>query len=393
MKHALQGVRVLDLSSVLMGPYATQVLADQGADVICVEGPQLSTQRQLGPGTHPEFSGITMNLLRNKRSVQLDLRADHGRRAFLALAGSCDIVITNLRASSLAKLGIAYDDVARVHPGVVWCEAHGYSAATGDPDAPMYDDIAQAAAGLPHLMVRSGLTDEPRFMPTVLADKVCGFAIAQAVLAGLVQRGRTGTGLRIEVAMVDVMRSFVLAEHGAGAVFEPEAGSAGYGRVLAPDRRPHATADGFVAVLPYSPADWRATFRSFGRDDLASDPRLASARKAIAHAPELYALLSDVLRDVPTAECLRRLADAGVACSPVVTLEEMLDACDVLDHPVAGRYRYLPIGITSNSPDDDTPVRPAPRQGEHTGAILREVGVDEADVAACLADLEATRDR
>jgi crotonobetainyl-CoA:carnitine CoA-transferase CaiB-like acyl-CoA transferase len=393
VKNTLRGVRVLDFSSVMMGPYASQMLADQGADVVCVEGPQISTQRQLGPGTHPELSGIAVNLLRNKRSVQLDLRTDHGRRAFLALAASCDIVITNLRASSLAKLGVAYDEVARVHPGVVWCEAHGHSPATGDPDAPMYDDIAQAAAGLPHLMVRAGLTDEPRFLPTVLADKVCAFAIAEAVLAGLVQRSRTGTGLRIELAMVEVMRSFVLAEHCAGAVFEPEVGAAGYARVLAADRRPHATADGYVAAMPYSPADWRSVFRAFARDDLAEDDRLASHRDAIVHAPELYASLGGVLRDHSTAECLRRFAEAGVACSPLATLEEMLDACELLDHPVAGRYRYLPTGITSNSPDGAEPVRSAPLQGEHTASALRQASVAEDDVAACLADLERTRGR
>src|SRR5262249_35654716 len=157
--------------------------------------------------------------------------------------------------------------------------------------------IAQAAAGLPHLTVRGGLTDEPRFLPTVLADKVCAFAIAEAVLAGLVQRSRTGSGLRIELAMVDVMRSFVLAEHCAGAVFAPEVGTAGYARVLARERRPHATSDGYVAVMPYSPADWRAVFRAFGRDDLADDGRLASHREAIVHAPELYASLSGVIRE------------------------------------------------------------------------------------------------
>ena len=318
MKNTLRGVRVLDFSSVMMGPYASQVLADQGADVVCVEGPQISTQRQLGPGTHPEFSGIAVNLLRNKRSVQLDLRADHGRRAFLALAASCDIVITNLRASSLAKLGVAYDDVARVHPGVVWCEAHGYSAATGDPDAPMYDDIAQAAAGLPHLMVRGGLTDAPRFLPTVLADKVCAFAIAEAVLAGLVQRSRTGTGLRIELAMVDVMRSFVLAEHGAGAVFEPEVGAAGYARVLAPDRRPHPTTDGYVAVMPYSPADWRSVFRAFGprRSRRRRPPRVAPRRdraraRAVLVAPWRAPRLLDGRVPAPVRRGGRRVLAVG----------------------------------------------------------------------------------
>ena len=216
------------------------------------------------------FQLVWVNLMRNKRSVQLDLRADHGRRSFHALAATSDVVVTNLRGSSLTKLGIAYDDVRAVHPGIVWCEAHGYSPATGDPDAPMYDDIAQAASGLPHLMERGGLTAEPRFAPTVLADKVCAFALAEAAVAGLLRRARTGTGTRIEVAMVDVMRSFVLVEHGAGATLEPPIGPAGYARALAAERRPQRTADGHVAALPYSPADWRAAFRAFGRADLTT---------------------------------------------------------------------------------------------------------------------------
>lgn len=393
MNQTLRGVRVLDFSSVMMGPYATQMLADQGADVICVEGPEISTQRQLGPGPHPEFSGVAMNLLRNKRSVQLDLRTAHGVRAFVALARRCDIVITNLRPSSLVKLGLSYDDIARVHPGVVWCEAHGYSSATGDADAPMYDDIAQAASGLPHLMVRGGISDVPRYLPTVLADKVCAFAIAQAVLSGLVQRARTGRGLRIELAMVDVMRSFVLAEHGAGAVFQPANAPAGYARVLAAHRRPHATTDGYVAVMPYSPADWRAVFRAFGRDDLAADgERLASHRAAIVHAPELYESLGELVRHHSTDECLRLFAEAGVAAAPLATLEELLDACEVVEHPVVGAYRHLPTGISSAA-DEPRDLTPAPRQGEHTAAALREAGVSDADLAACLADLERTRGR
>ena len=193
--------------------------------------------------------------------------------------------------------------------------------------------------------------------------------------------------------MVDVMRSFVLAEHAAGAAFSPAVGPPGYARVLAPHRRPHATTDGHVAVMPYSPADWRSVFRAFERDDLADDDRLASHRAAIEHAPQLYGTLGGLLQTFSTEECLRRITAAGVACAPLATLEEMIASCAIVEHPVAGPYRHLPTGVSFGAATTGPAIEHAPLQGQHTAEILRDVGVPERDIVACLADLKRTRGR
>lgn len=392
MKNWLDGIRVLDLTSVLMGPMSTQILADQGADVVCVEGERISTQRQLGPGPDPQFSGMALNLLRNKRSVVLNLRRSHGRQAFLDIVRTCDAVVTNLRPKSLASLELTYERVAEVQPKLVWCEAHGYSSATGESDAPMYDDIVQAESGISDLMVRSGLTAVPTYLPTVIADKVCAYAIAQAVLAGVLQVQRTGSGTSMEVSMVDVMRSFVLAEHGAGAVSLPAVSEPGYERVLSAHRRPYATSDGFIAVMPYGPDDWRAVLGALERPDLATDSRLASHRSALDNAPELYAALGKVIAGFTTTECLRRVRSAGVACAPLAALDDLLERCPIALHPDVGAYREFPTGITSSN-DADRVTRPAPRQGQHTAELLQEVGSREDVVQACLADLQTMGDQ
>lgn len=393
MHAMLDGLRVIDLSSVLMGPMATQLLADHGAEVIAVEGLTPSTQRVLGPGVHPELSGIALNLLRNKRSVALDLRSAHGRRALLALAASADVLVTNLRPASLARLGIGYEDVVAVAPEIVWCEAHGFSSTSDDANEPAYDDIVQAATGVCDVMARVSPDGAPAYVPTVLADKVCAYAIAQAVLAGVVHRLRRGGSVAIEVSMVDVMKAFMLAEHGAGAILDPPVAPAGYQRAYAPSRRPFRTADGYLAAMPYGPQDWRRAFDALGRPDLASDTRLRDHATSIANAPSLYELLAELVATRPTTTCRHLLASAGVACAVPATLDSLVASLPVVDHPDAGAYRHIPGGVRvrgAASPDIAAP-RPAPCQGADTEAVLNEIGLDAADLAACLADLPRRR--
>ncbi len=217
----LAGIRVLDLSSVLMGPAATRTLGDLGADVVFVEPAKGDRNRTMGPGPTSEFSGISLNLLRNKRSISMDLRHPHGRQALLDIVATCDVMITNLRPGPLQRLGLHYEAVREVRDDIVFCRAHGYPSSSDQANAPAYDDIIQSASGVGDLFRRMGA--EPSLLPSLVADKVCGLTIANAVVAALYHRSLTGQGQCIEIPMIDVMRAFVLTEHGSGAISETPA--------------------------------------------------------------------------------------------------------------------------------------------------------------------------
>ena len=252
----LAGVRVLDLTSVVMGPMATQILGDLGAEVISVESGRGETNRIMGPGSHPQLSGIALNLLRNKRNVAIDLKAPEGRAAVLRIAATCDVVVTNLRPGPLRRLRLTYDHVRVVRPDVVFCRAQGFPSDSDRAEDPAYDDIVQAAAGMADVVRRA--TGTPAQVPSLIADKVSALTIVYAVTAALFHRERSGQGQEIEVPMIDAFSAFVLVEHGGGAVPRPPVGPAGYPRVLTPDRRPLRTADGWAALFPYKPAQIEA---------------------------------------------------------------------------------------------------------------------------------------
>jgi crotonobetainyl-CoA:carnitine CoA-transferase CaiB-like acyl-CoA transferase len=371
-RGALAGVRVLDLTSVVMGPYATQLLGDMGADVICVEASGGDTNRIMGPGPVRGMSGVSMNLLRNKRNVCLDLKQPAARDACLAVLATCDVFVTNLRPAPLQRLGLAYADVAARRPDIVMCRAHGWPSDGPNGNKPAYDDVIQAVSGVAHsFQLRDGV---PAMAPTLIADKVAGMAVAQAVLAALFHRERTGDGQLVEVAMDDALRSFSLVEHGCAAIPEPPLGQAGYPRIVTPDRRPYATTDGWIAVLPYSAANYRAVFREGGRDDLLDDPRIEGARSRMAHAGELYAIVAEVVATRSTSFWVDFCDEHDIPAGPVRTLDELVDELPIAEHPIAGRYRQTPVPWRF----DRTPTsvrRPAPMLGEHTREVLLEVGL------------------
>jgi crotonobetainyl-CoA:carnitine CoA-transferase CaiB-like acyl-CoA transferase len=373
----LAGIRILDLSSVIMGPLATQLLGDLGADVISIETPEGDTNRAMGRGAHPQLSGIAMNIMRNKRSVVLDLKHPEGRAACLRLAARSDVLVTNLRPGPLGRLRLTYDDVRAVRPDIVFCRAHGFSTASGRADDPAYDDIIQSSSGIGDLFTRIGMT--PMLLPTLVADKVCGFAIANAVLAALVHRARTGDGQEIEVPMVDVMRAFVLVEHGAGAIPEPPIARPGYPRILTPERRPQQTVDGWINVLPYTKQDYQVLFRAAGRDDLLEDPRIQSRAARFENSDSLYRELAGCLAKETTAFWLDLTAREGIPAARAASLEDLVEALPVADHPHAGPYRVIPPPVSYAG----TPAsvrRPAPLIGEQGREVLLEAGFAATEV-------------
>jgi crotonobetainyl-CoA:carnitine CoA-transferase CaiB-like acyl-CoA transferase len=359
----LAGMRVLDLTSVVMGPLCTQMLGDLGADVVVVERFGGDTNRVMGAGPHPQLSGISLNLMRNKRSAALDLGSPDGAAAVRKLIPTCDALVTTMLPGSLARLGLTYPEVRSIRPEIVYAQAQGFPLDSPRADDPAYDDIVQSGTGVADLMSRVG--GEPTLVPTIFADKVCGLMLANAVLAALLYRERTGLGQHVEVPMVDAMRSFMLVEHGAAAIPEPPVGPVGYRRILTPERRPQRTADGWIGILPYAQRHYDALLRHGGAEPSVDPAIYADARSRIRHSDELYRAVRAIVIHHPTAYWLDYCSREHIPASPVVTLDEMVQSLPLEQHPVVGTYRHIPPAARFSVTPQDL-RRPAPLTGQDT---------------------------
>ena len=375
----LADVRVLDLTSVVMGPLATQILGDLGADVITVEDLKGDTNRTMGVGPHPQFSGVSLNLLRNKRNISLDLKHPDGREACLRLAEWADIVITNLRPGPLGRLGLAYSDVRARNPRIIFCQAQGWPTDSPERDRPAYDDVIQSAAGLADTYLRRD--GAPAIPPTIVADKVSGLTIVYAVLAALHHRDRTGEGQRLEVPMVEAMTAFMLAEHGSAAIPEPPLGDAGYTRVMSSNRGPQPTSDGWVHMLPYSKQNYVDLFVAGGRPDLADDPRLENRATRARVANDLYGEVKAITPTRTTDEWIVFCDEHDIPAGRVADLNDLVAALPLAEHPLTGPYHLTPTGVRF----DNTPTsvrRHASLIGQDGDAVLLEAGYTADEVAA-----------
>ena len=381
----LAGINVIDLTTVVLGPLATQILGDLGAEVIKIEPPDGDIMRYAGPGRHREMGHVFLNLNRNKRSLCLDLKRGEAADVLLALVRQSDVFMHNMRPQAMARLGFAYERLRGVNPRLVYCSAHGYGQVGPLADRPAFDDIIQGASGFVALEQATG--GEARFVPTLVGDKTVGLTMVYAVMAALVQRERTGEGQAVEVPMLETMTAFVMAEHMGGLTFDPPMGPPGYSRMLAPDRRPHRTADGHICILPYSDRHWRDFFSIVGRPELADDPRLADAQSRSSHVADLYALIAECVRGKTTGYWLAKLKSVDIPCGPVNQLTELADdeqlaAVDffpLTDHPSEGRIRTVRPPVRFG--DADCTLRHhAPRLGEHSREILREAGLGAREV-------------
>lgn len=384
----LSGLRILDLSAVVMGPYATQLLGDLGADVIKVEPPTGDTMRAVGPMRNPGMGALYLHLNRNKRSVMLDLKSEAGREACLRLAETADVLLYNIRPQAMARLGLDYDAVAAVNPAIVYVGAYGFSNAGPYAGRPAYDDLIQGMTALPSLYQRNS-GDVPRYVPLTLADRAVGMQVAIAMLAGVTEARQSGKGQAIEVPMFEAMAQLVLGDHLGGHTFEPAEGATGYDRLLVEHRRPYATADGHISALIYNDKHWGRFFDLIGQPELKSDSRFCSHTARAENIDAAYRLVSEVIVTRSSAYWLEKLGKADIPVAPLYGVEDLISDQHIqavgmvraLNHPSEGRIRSPgPVGGYSRTPVDIH--RHAPRLGEHTREVLAEAGYPETEILA-----------
>jgi crotonobetainyl-CoA:carnitine CoA-transferase CaiB-like acyl-CoA transferase len=388
----LEGVRIIDMTTVLMGPYATQMLGDYGADVIKVETPDGDVTRLIGPTRHPGMGPVFLNTNRSKRSICLDLKKPAGRDALLRLIASADVLIYNVRPQAMERLQLGYDVVRKINPRLIYAGVFGFGQDGPYAAKPAYDDLIQGGSALAHLMAIGG-DGTPRYVPNALVDRIVGTHAVGAVLASLVHRERSGQGQRVDIPMLETMAGFVMGDHMGGLTYEPPLDKGGYARHLSPDRRPYQTSDGYICVIVYNDKQWENFFKATGRDDLRANPKFATFAARAQNIDVVYAELARMLKQRTTAEWTDLLDKADIPTLPMHSLESILtdphlaatDFFPVVEHPTEGAIRSMRVSATwSDTPAE--PARLAPRLGEHSREILQEAGFSHEEIATLLRD-------
>lgn len=393
MSGPLQGLRVLDLTSVLMGPYATQLMADLGADVVKIEPPGGDTVRGIGPMRNPGMGHIFLHVNRNKRSLVLDLKQPDGLAAFYRLVETADVVIYNIRPQAMRRLGIDYERLKALNPRIIYAGLYGYSETGPYAGKPAYDDLIQGAAAVPSIMsMASG--DQPRYVPLTLADRTVGLMASTTILAAVVARAKTGVGQQIEIPMFETMVQYVLSDHLGGETFLPAEGPSGYPRLLVKERRPYQTLDGYLCVLIYNDKQWASFLELIGHAEwFTQDPRFGNIGVRTQHINDLYRLVGEAMATRTTQEWISVLDGADIPCMPLhdidsLTKDPHLAAVGMIRqvmHPTEGLMRQIGVPVRLSG----TPVldeqKPAPQLGQHSEEILREAGFTAQAIESLMA--------
>jgi crotonobetainyl-CoA:carnitine CoA-transferase CaiB-like acyl-CoA transferase len=388
---ALDGVRVVDMTTVLFGPYCTMWLGDMGADVIKVETLEGDSTRTTGPARHPGMAAVFLGTNRNKRSIALDAKRPEGREVLLSLIATANVFVTNVRPNAIRRLGLDYESVRASNPGLVYCKAVGYGQDGPYAAYPAFDDTIQAMSGSAALQAE--FAGEPQYIGSAVADKASGVFLALATVAALRHAERTGQGQEVEMPMFEAMVSFNLVEHLYGSTYVPPLGEPRYPRVVSKFRRPYKTRDGYLAVVPYNDGQWTKFFDLIGRPELMREPRFSTMAERTRNIDALYELLADEIATRTSAQWLELLRRADIPAVPVKTLAELVSDDPHLkqtgffrevEHPTEGRIVQpasplrlpaSPLGLR----------RHAPALGEHTVDILRELGRSPQEIERLLA--------
>jgi len=390
MAGPLAGIRVLDLTSVVAGPLATQTFGDMGAEVIKVETPDGDTTRYTGPSRSPDMAALFMGLNRGKRSLVLDLKQAAAADALWRLIDRADVFVHSMRPQKIERLGFGHQAVCARNRRIVYAALHGYRSGGPYSGQPAYDDVIQGQSGVAALMAE--IAGEPRYAPTILADKTTALTLANAVTAALFARERTGRGQFVEVPMFETMVAFVLAEHLFGHCFAPPQGDLGYTRVLGAWRRPYKTRDGYICMMAYTEAQWRKFWNAVGKPEICDDPRFDSIATRSHNVIALYELAGAALAEKTTGEWLALLRELEIPSARVSSLDEVMIDPQLAasgffkhaTHPSEGAILFVdqPVRFGDGGAAN---ARLQPRLGEHSIEILREAGLAETAIEALLA--------
>ncbi len=385
----LTGYRIIDLTSVVLGPYCTQLLGDLGADVIKVESPEGDIMRHAGPHVSKGMGPIYLTINRNKRAVTLDLKDQDAKEVLTRLIKSCDGFIHNIRAGGMRRLGFDYESVRKINPEIIYCHAVGYGSKGHYAERQAYDDLVQAASGAAFMIPMQDGSTEPRYFPGLVADKTTGLHAAYAMLAAFLHRERTGKGQFIEVPMMECMVSFTLAENLYGHTFVPPREPIAYTRSINPNRKPYRTKDGYIALMPYSNENWRRLLAHGGRENLMEDERYSTYVERTKNITDLYKVLEEVALLKTTDEWMQILAEQQVPCMKVHDLKTVLKDPQLSEtgffeeraHPSEGQY----LAINNPIHFSESPAhiyREPPLQGQHVDEVLDELGFDAEEISS-----------
>lgn len=381
---ALDGIRVLDLTTIVFGPYASQTLGDFGAEVIKIESPLGDNTRYIGPSYEKGLSAFFLGVNRNKKSIVIDLKTDQGRKLMLNLIETADILMHNIRPQKMEKLGLSYETVKEINPRLIYAGLYGFSTKGRYSGQPAYDDIVQGLSGIPDIIKKQ--TGKPSYIPQIMADKASGLIAVNAILAALYQRSQINEGQKIVIPMFEATVSFSLLEHYYDQhLIDLPQDKQGYERVISDSRRPYSTTDGYVCMTPYTNRHWKDFFINTGNAKYVDDPRFDSISSRTKNISKLYELVSHIISMQSTAYWKDFAEKYDIPFAPVNTLENIdrdphLNDSQMfsLIHNDKGTYKFIrnPIEFEKSQ----VIMKMPPRLGEHTEEVLKSLGFDQKQI-------------